>query len=84
MTVAKNPEERRLHNERLKMERDERARNLQARAEGFQLGAAVERVQLLRELTGKDRGSAEELAALGASQLAALAEKLQRRPRERR
>ena len=82
--IAKDPEERRLYNERLKMERDERARNLQARREGFELGAAVERVQLLRELNGEDRGSADELAALGTAQFATFAEDLQRRLRERR
>ena|GEM_PF-271410 len=82
--IARNPDERRLYNDRLKLERDERARNLQAREEGFQLGAAVERVQLLRELNGEDRGSAEDLAALGTAHLAALADDLQRRLRERR
>ncbi len=75
--TAKEPEERRLYNERLKIERDERARNLQARQKGFELGAAVERGQLLCELNGEDRGSADELAALGRTQLATLAEDLQ-------
>ena len=66
--IARNPEERRLYNERLKMERDERARNLQAREEGRQEGrqegelkglqkgrqegTMIGRIQVLQELNG--------------------------------
>lgn len=89
--IAKNPNERRLYNERLKMERDERARNLQAREEGRQegieeglrRGAMVGRIQLLQQLSGLASQSADELAGLGLDALAALESELQGRLRER-
>jgi len=55
--IAKNPDDRRLYNERLKMERDERARALQARQEGAMIG----RVQILQELNGLICQSADGL-----------------------
>ena len=81
--IAKNPEERRLYNERLKMERDERARNLQAREEGLQEGTMIGRVQLLQELNGLSCQSADELARLGGEELRVLETELQRRLRGR-
>jgi hypothetical protein len=78
--IAKNPDERRLYNERLKLERDERARNLQARQEGTMIG----RVQILQELNGLDSQSADDLAPLSAEELGRLETELQQRLRERR
>lgn len=77
--IAKNPEERRLYNERLKMERDERARNLQAREEGTMIG----RVQMLQELNGLSCQSSDELARLGGEELRALETELQQKLRGR-
>ena len=81
--IARDPEERRLYNERLKMERDERARNLQARQEGRQEGAMIGRVQILQELNGLTCQSADDLARLSAEELGVLETELQRRLRER-
>ncbi len=85
--IAKNPEERRLYNERLKMERDERARNLQAREdglqEGLQAGAMIGRVQILQELNGLTCQSTDDLARLSVAELAALELELQQRLRGR-
>jgi predicted transposase/invertase (TIGR01784 family) len=81
--IARNPEERRLYNERLKMERDERARNLQARQEGRQEGALIGRVQILQELSGLPSQSADELAQLSAEDLRVLELELQRKLRDR-
>lgn len=81
--VAKDPDERRLFNERLKMERDERARNLQARAEGREEGELVGRVKLLQSLNGDTPGTTEELLALGGERLLAMERDLQQRLRER-
>ena len=86
--IAKNPEERRLYNERLKMERDERARNLQAReegrTEGRQEGELVGRVKLLQNLNGDIPGTTDDLLALGTERLLAMEQELQHRLRERR
>lgn len=81
--IAKNPDERRLYNERLKVERDERARNLQAREEGRQEGELVGRVKLLQDLNGDAPATTEELLRLGAEQLMVLERELQQRLRER-
>lgn len=81
--IAKDPEERRLYNERLKMERDERARNLQARQEGIEAGTLIGRIQLLQELNGLVPQSAEVLASLPIERLALLEQDLQRQLRER-
>ncbi len=97
--IAKNPDERRLYNERLKMERDERARNLQAREEvrqegelkglqkgrqeGLQEGATIGRIQVLREINGLPSQSADELANRSADELLALEAELQRKLRDR-
>lgn len=81
--IAKSPDERRLYNERLKVERDERARNLQAREEGRQEGELVGRVKLLQDLNGDAPATTEELLRLGAEQLMVLERELQQRLRER-
>ncbi|WP_164104132.1 Rpn family recombination-promoting nuclease/putative transposase [Candidatus Laterigemmans baculatus] len=85
--IAKDPEERRLYNERLKMERDERARNLQAREEGRhegrQEGELVGRVKLLQSLNGDTPDTTEKLLALGGERLLAMERDLQQRLRER-
>ena len=77
--IAKNPDERRLYNERLKMERDERARNLQAREEGELVG----RIKLLQSLHGDTPATSEELLALGTDWLLTMERELQQRLRER-
>lgn len=85
--IARNPDERRLYNERLKLERDERARNLQAREEGRQEGRhegeLVGRVKLLQNLNGDTPATTEELLRLGTEQLLVLERELQQRLRER-
>ena len=81
--IARNPEERRLYNERLKLERDERARNLQAREEGRLEGELVGRVKLLQNLNGDTPTTTEELLGLGMEQLMVLERELQQRLRER-
>ncbi len=85
--IARNPDERRLYNERLKLERDERARNLQAREEGRQEGRQegelVGRVKLLQNLNGDAPATTEELLRLGAERLMVLERELQQRLRER-
>lgn len=90
--IAQNPEERRLYNERLKMERDERARNLQARQEGLEegfeqgieKGELVGQVKLLQSLNGDPPGTTQELLALGTERLLAMVRALQHRLRQRR
>jgi hypothetical protein len=67
------------NNERLKLERDERARNLQAREEGELVG----RVKLLQSLNGDAPTTTEELLDLGPERLEALERELQQRLRER-
>ncbi|TVP97934.1 MAG: Rpn family recombination-promoting nuclease/putative transposase [Planctomycetaceae bacterium] len=93
--IAKNPDERRLYNARLKMERDERARNLQARLEGELEGEVKGRlegrlegelmgqVKLLQQLLGDSPSGTEELLSLGMQRLTALEQELQKRLRER-
>ena len=85
--IAKNPDERRFYNERLKMERDERARNLQAledgREEGLEKGEIIGSVRRLQEFCGLARQSAAELAQLSRDELAAIENELLRRYRER-
>ena len=81
--IAKNPDERRLYNERLKMERDERARNLQAREEGREEGELLGRIKLLQGLNGDTPATSEELLGLGTDRLLAMERELQQRLRER-
>jgi hypothetical protein len=82
--IARNPDERRLYNARLKMERDERARNLQAREEGRQEGTLIGRVQLLQELNGLACQTADELARVSVQELGVLEMELKQRLRERK
>jgi len=65
------------------MERDERARNLQARQAGRQEVALIGRVQILQELSGLPSQSADELAQLSAEDLRVLELELQRKLRDR-
>ncbi len=93
--IAKNPEDRRLYDERLKMERDERARSLQAREEGrqegrqegkmegLQKGAMIGRIQVLQELNRLPPQSADDLAGRTAEELLALEAELQQKLRDR-
>lgn len=68
------------------MERDERARNLQAREEGLQEGrqegAMIGRIQVLQELNGLTCQPADDLARLSVEELGALEIELQQRLRE--
>jgi len=52
--IAKNPDERRFYNERLKMERDERARNLQALEDGREEG--LEKGEIIGHKKGREEG----------------------------
>ena len=65
--IAKNPEERRYYESRLKMQRDEQARleaaeergEARGRAEGEAHGLAIGRVKLLEQLSGLPESSAD-------------------------
>ena len=85
--IARNPEERRLSDARLKMERDERARILQARQEGREederRGMIVGRIQLLQRLSGLAEQPAGELVGLDLDALSAIENDLQQRLRTR-
>ena len=85
--IAQNPDERRFYNERLKLERDERARNQQAREEGReegrQEGELVGCVKILQKLNGDTPATTAELLRLGTEQLMVLERELQQRLRER-
>lgn len=82
--IQRTPQQRDQYELRLKAQRDERARLEQARLEGEAIGEARGeargRIELLRELLGRER---ESLEGLTLKQLAALEADLQRHLRER-
>ena len=77
--ISKSPEQLMLYNARLKVQRDEVARILQARQEGRQEG----RITLLLELLGLRPFTAEEFSRCDAAQLNSMAEQLQQQLRAR-
>ena len=97
--IGKNPGEGRFYNERLKIERDARARYLQAREDGWQEGLQKGRqealeedrregellggIKLLQSLLGDTPATSEELLELGIDRLRVLERELRERLRER-
>jgi len=85
--ISRTPEQLMAYNARLKFQRDEVARILQARLEGRQegeeIGEARGRIVVLQELLGQRVWRAEEFSACDAAQLNALADQLQQQLRAR-
>ncbi len=85
--ISRTPEQLMAYNARLKFQRDEVARILQARLEGRQegeeIGEARGRIVILQELLGQRVWTAEEFAKCAAAQLNALADQLQQQLRAR-
>ena len=89
--ISQTPEQLMLYNARLKFQRDEVARILQARLEGREegrqegeeIGEARGRIVILQELLGQRVWTAEEFAKCAAAQLNALADQLQQQLRAR-
>ena len=83
--ISRTPEQLMAYNARLKFQRDEVARILQARLEGREegrqegeeIGEARGRIVILQELLGQRVWTAEEFAKCAAAQLNALADQLQ-------
>lgn len=90
--IARNPEERRLYDARLKNQRDQAAILEQAVAdaaaeawsEGRAEGEMIGKIQLLEELLGLRLSNKNELAEQGKSALATRMEELQRQLQKRR
>ncbi len=98
--IARDPQQRSLYNQRLKMQMDEKARLQAAIAEGEargqaigeargeargrEQGQAMGRVRLLEQLLGLPESSPEVLEQQSLSELAATEADLQRRLRERK
>ena len=89
--IARDPNQRRLYEDRVKFEMDERARlqtaeakgKAEGLAEGRAEGAVSGRIQLLQELVGQVVSSASELSAKSLAELTEIEAKLQRQLRER-
>ena len=93
--ISQNPEQLYVYNARLKSQRDEAARILQAKQEGLDLGLEKGRqegrqegrhegrINLLRELLGLPPWSDDEFSAREAAQLSMIAEQLQQQLRAR-
>ena len=89
--ISQSPEQLMLYNARLKLQRDEVARILQARLEGEEIGEArgeargllIGRVILLQELLGLQVSTAEQFAGSDEAQLNDMAEQLQQQLRSR-
>ncbi len=89
--IARDPHQRRLYDQRLKMQMDEAARLEAATAEGEArgvargraLGQAIGRVQLLQQLLGLQIASPCELEVKSLDDLTTMEAELQQRLRER-
>ncbi len=81
--IAKDPQQRTLYEERLKMQRDEQARLQAARAEGRAEGEVRGRIRLLQQLLGLPESLEEEFQGRSQDELATLEAELQRRLRQR-
>ena len=75
--ISQTPEQRLLYNARLKFQRDEESRLLEARQEG----AIVGRIHLLQELLGLRQWTMDEFAGCDATQLAELEDQLKQQLR---
>lgn len=92
--IARNPEERKLYDDRLKAERDEWARSEQAKLEGRMEGRMEGRIEgriegqarlvaVLQGLVGDPVQTSERLAALEMDELQRMESELQQRLRDR-
>lgn len=88
--IARNPEERKLYDDRLKAERDEWARSEQAKLEGRMEGRIEGRIEgqarlvaVLQGLVGDPVQTSERLAALEMDELQRMESELQQRLRDR-
>ncbi|MCO8120161.1 Rpn family recombination-promoting nuclease/putative transposase [Stieleria sp. TO1_6] len=89
--IARNPEEKRYYESRLKMQRDEQARleAAEARGEergearGEERGKAIGRVQLLQSLVGNHESTVDQLRTRTLDDLAAMEQDLKRQLRDR-
>ena len=93
--ISQNPDQLLAYNARLKFQRDEASRMLQARQEGMQegrqegrqegevRGQQIGRISLLRELLGLPAWTTAEFSALDAGQLSIIADQLQHQLRGR-
>ena len=85
--ISQTPEQRLLYNARLKFQRDEESRLLEARENGIQVGrqegVIVGRVLVLQELLGLRQWTMDEFAGCNASQLAELEDQLKQQLRSR-
>lgn len=77
--IARNPEEKRYYESRLKMQRDEQAR-LEAAEER---GEAIGRVRVLQSLAGAAESSVDHLRARSLNELAKMEQDLKRQLRDR-
>lgn len=80
--IAKNPQERQLYEDRLKAERDARAKEDYAREEG-RLEERLRLVKVLRDIVGDTAPSDGELVGLSLDDLAGIETDLKRRLRQR-
>ena len=81
--IARNPEEKRFYESRLKMQRDEQARLEAAREQGVEQGEAIGRVRVLQSLAGVLETAIDELRTHTLDDLAAMERDLKRQLRER-
>lgn len=85
--ISQTPEQLMLYNARLKLQRDEVARILQARLKGEEIGEArgllIGRIILLQELLGQQLSTAEQFSDCDQAQLNEMADQLQQQLRSR-
>jgi hypothetical protein len=81
--ISRTLEQLMAYNARLKFQRDEVAKILQAGQEGEEIGEARGRIVILQELLGQQVWTAEDFAQCDAAQLNALADQLQQQLRVR-
>jgi hypothetical protein len=81
--ISQNPDQLLAYNARLKFQRDEAARILQAKQEGIEKGRHEGRINLLRELIGLPTWSDDEFSTRDAAQLSIIADQLQQQLRAR-
>ena len=81
--IARNPEEKRFYESRLKMQRDEQARLEAAEERGEARGEAIGRVRVLQSLAGDSESTFDDLRSFSVDELAAMEAELKRRLRER-
>ncbi|MCC9604080.1 Rpn family recombination-promoting nuclease/putative transposase [Stieleria sp. JC731] len=89
--IAKNPEERRFYESRLKMQRDEEARLEAAREQGIEQGVeqgveqgeVIGRVRVLQSLAGVEESTVEQLRNKSLEELSEMAANLKQQLRDR-